>query len=251
MPEKVRIVVQRRDRADTRPYSQTFELDYKPQMNVISALQDIAASPVTADGQHTSPVAWDCNCLEEVCGACTMVINGRVRQACTALIDNLLKESPVIDLKPMSKFPVIRDLVVDRRKMFESLKKIRAWIPVDTFGDVGEGPVISPEVADMRYPLSRCMTCGCCMEVCPQFHDRSEFIGPAPIGQAVLFNLHPTGEMTASERLEALMGPGGITDCGNAQNCVKACPKDVPLTQAIAITGRETTKLAIKRWLRK
>ena len=251
MPEKVKIVVRRQDRAESRPYSQTFELDYKPQMNVISALQDIAAEPVTVDGQHTTPVAWDCNCLEEVCGACTMVINGRVRQACTALIDNLRKESSVIDLKPMSKFPVVRDLMVDRRQMFESLKTVHAWIPVDTFGDVGEGPTIAPETADERYPLSRCMTCGCCMEVCPQFSKRSAFIGPAPIAQAILFNSHPTGAMTAAERLDALMGPGGITDCGNSQNCVKACPKEVPLTEAIGIAGRETTKLAIKRWLRK
>ena len=67
-----------------------------------------------------SPVTWDCNCLEEVCGSCTMLINGRVQQACTALVDNL--EKPIV-LEPMSKFPVIRDLQVDRERMFDNLKK--------------------------------------------------------------------------------------------------------------------------------
>ena len=64
-------------------------------------------------------MVWECNCLEEVCGACTMIINGRVRQACTALIHKL--DQPIV-LEPMSKFPVVRDLYVDRSRMFESLK---------------------------------------------------------------------------------------------------------------------------------
>ena len=95
------------------------------------------------------------------------------------------------------------------------------------------------------------MTCGCCLEVCPQVNDASQFIGPLAIAQAVLFNEHPTGNMTAAERLEALMQPGGIADCGNSQNCVKVCPKEVPLTWAIGKAGRDTTVHTIKRWLLK
>ncbi len=73
--------------------------------------------------QSVAPVAWDCNCLEEVCGACTMVINGRVRQACSALVDRLLEDRPgEIELRPMTKFPVIRDLVVDRSRLFHALQ---------------------------------------------------------------------------------------------------------------------------------
>lgn len=249
MPDLIRITVQRQQARDARPYTQTFEVPYRPQMNVISCLQEIAAKPVTVDGQQSTPVAWDCNCLEEVCGACSMRVNGRVRQACTALVDNLLREQPTIDLKPMSKFPVVRDLFVDRGRMFGALKQVQAWIPVDTYGNLGDGPKIAPETHDIRYPLSRCMTCGCCLEVCPQVNEGSEFIGPQAIGQAALFNEHPTGKMTASERLKALMGPGGIADCGNAQNCVKACPKEVPLTWAIGKIGRDTTIHAIKSWL--
>lgn len=248
MPQSVRIRVQRQDNRASRPYEQEFEVPYRPQMNVISVLQEIAANPVTVEGEKTTPVVWDCNCLEEVCGACSMVINGRVRQACTALVDHLLREAPRIELRPMSKFPVIRDLFVDRTRMFEALRKVRAWIPVDTYGHLGGGPTISPEIHDLRYPLSRCMTCGCCLEVCPQVNDHSDFIGPQAIAQAALFNLHPVGAMSAAERLEPLMGKGGITDCGNAQNCVKACPKQVPLTWAIGRIGRDTTTYAISRW---
>lgn len=249
MPDKITVRVQRQEAPDKAPYSQTFEIPYQTDMNVISVLQEIAANPVTTTGQRTTPVAWDCNCLEEVCGACSMLINGMVRQACTALVDELLRDGPVIDLKPMTKFPVIRDLFVNRHRMFDALKKIHGWIPVDTYNHLGGGPVVSPEDAETRYELSRCMTCGCCLEVCPQINSASKFIGPQAIAQAILFNLHPTGKMSGGERLDALMEPGGITDCGNAQNCVKVCPKEVPLTWAIGKAGRDTTVYSIKRWL--
>lgn len=251
MPEKLLVRVQRQDRRDSVPYGETFEAPYEPGMNVITCLQRIAANPVNVDGKKTTPVVWDCNCLEEVCGACSMVINGRVRQACTALVDPLLAKSDTIDLKPMGKFPVIRDLFVDRTRMFEALKRVRAWIPVDTYNPLGEGPRLSPVEQEVNYPLSRCMTCGCCLEVCPQVNDHSDFIGPQAIAQAVLFNNHPTGRMSAKERLEALMAPGGIQDCGNAQNCVKVCPKEVPLTWAIGKAGRDVTLHAIRRWFLK
>ncbi|RME39453.1 MAG: succinate dehydrogenase iron-sulfur subunit, partial [Planctomycetota bacterium] len=99
---------------------QTFRVAYEEGMNVTTVLQRIAAHPVTVENERTTPVAFDACCLEEVCGACTMVINGRVRQACSSLVDALLEESPGgIELRPMTKFPVIRDLVVDRKPMFE------------------------------------------------------------------------------------------------------------------------------------
>jgi succinate dehydrogenase / fumarate reductase iron-sulfur subunit len=95
------------------------------------------------------------------------------------------------------------------------------------------------------------MTCGCCLEACPQVNDRSSFIGPAAINQVRLFNLHPSGKMHAKERLESLMGEGGVADCGKAQNCVEACPKEIPLVDSIAAMGRATTKQLLFGWLLK
>ena len=116
-------------------------ITYEPNLNVISVLQKVAALATTAEGKSTSPVAWDCNCLEEVCGACTMVVNGNTRQACSTLVDKLLDEdSHGFELRPMSKFSVVRDLVVDRGRMFWVLERVKAWIPVDGYGDRGPGP---------------------------------------------------------------------------------------------------------------
>jgi succinate dehydrogenase / fumarate reductase iron-sulfur subunit len=167
-----------------------------------------------------------------------------VRQACSTLVDPLTQP---ITLEPMSKFPLVRDLLVDRQRMFDALRQVRAWVPIDGAWDIHEhAPRISPQQWDLNYDFSRCMTCGCCMEACPQFHPASKFIGPAPLGQTWLFNNHPTGRNNAEERLHAIMGPGGITDCGNAQNCVRACPKEIKLTDAIAKLGGQTTVQAVK-----
>jgi succinate dehydrogenase / fumarate reductase iron-sulfur subunit len=229
-------------------YWQIFEIENFPFANVISCLMEIAKKPVTKEGKKVTPVAWEQGCLEEVCGSCSMLINGRPRQACTALIDPILTEtkSQEIVLAPFSKFPLVRDLVVDRSIMFENLKKVQGWIEVDGAFDRGPGPLIPPKKQEMMYALSSCMTCGCCVEACPQANAKSQFMGPQVVAQVRLFNAHPTGTHRAAERLHVLMGEGGVGDCGKAQNCVKVCPKKIPLTEAIAEMGRQTTMQAFK-----
>ena len=252
-------------------YWERHRVRHEPDMNVISVLQRVAAQAKTSEGKQVTPVAWDCNCLEEVCGACTMVINGRVRQACSALVDRLLEENPrEIELQPASKFPVVRDLMVDRSRLFRALQRVKAWVPVDGYFDMGAGPRQSRENQERSYPLSECMSCGCCLEACPQFtkvelareegetdeqfaqrknaaYDRA-FVGPHAISQAMLFNAHPTGASIANERLDALMEEGGVQVCGNAQNCVAVCPKEIPLTTSIARAGRATTWRMLTKW---
>lgn len=248
MADKVRLRIQRRDGPNDPPRWESFEVESEPLMNVISCLQAIERNPVTVDGKAVAPVAWECSCLEEICGACTMIINGRVRQACTALTDALAQP---VELRPLSKFPVVRDLVVDRSAMFEALKAVRAWIDIDGTHDLGFGPRQSPDDQDVTYPLSKCMTCGCCVEACPNYNAASPFIGPQAVSQVRLFNMHPSGKMHAHERLATLMGVGGIAYCGKSQNCVEVCPKEIPLTESLASVNRDILKLMLTRWLRR
>lgn len=248
MPEKITLKIKRQDGPGAPSFWETFEIPYQPNMNVISALMETRIKPVTVEGKRTTPPAWEAACLEEVCGSCSMRINGRPRQACTALIDEL--EQP-ITIEPFSKFPVVRDLIVDRSRMFEALKRLHAWNPLDGTYDLGLGPKVDPDTQGEMYAFSRCITCGCCLEACPQVNDRSPFIGAAPIGQAYLFNLQPAGKALADERLEVLAGPGGVADCGNAQNCVRVCPKEIPLTHAINEMARQLTWYSIKRFFRR
>ncbi|MBH5319247.1 succinate dehydrogenase iron-sulfur subunit [Paenibacillus sp. GSMTC-2017] len=242
----VKFIISRQDSPESQSYTEEFEIPYRPNMNVISGLMEIQRNPMKADGNKTSPVCWDSNCLEEVCGACSMVINGKPRQACSALVDKL--EQP-IKLEPMRTFPVVRDLVINRERMFNALKKVKAWIPIDGTYDLGPGPRMAESKRQWAYELSKCMTCGVCLESCPNVNDRNSFIGPAAISQVRLFNAHPTGEMNQEERLDALMTDGGIEGCGNSQNCVRSCPKGIPLTTSIAAMNKDTTKHLFKKWL--
>ena len=98
--------------------------------------------------------------------------------------------------------------------------------------DAGPGPRQSQEEQRQAYPLSKCMSCGCCLEACPQytrvelnqqseetneqFNQRQDaafdaaFIGVHANNQVVLTNSHPTARMTAGQRIDALIAPGGI-----------------------------------------
>ena len=147
-------------------------------------------------------------------------------------------------------------------------------MPVDSYYDMGPGERQLRATQEQNYPLSQCMSCGCCVEACPQytkieltqqggrvrrrFEQRKfeafdeAFVGPHAISQAMLFNNHPTGQSTRPrERMDALTGAGGIQVCGNAQNCVAVCPKEIPLTTSIARASRAATVHVIKQWFEK
>jgi succinate dehydrogenase / fumarate reductase iron-sulfur subunit len=245
---KIVIRIRRQDAPGKPARWEEFAVPWRQNMNIISCLQWIAAHPVTTAGVETTTPVWDSGCLEEVCGACTMLINGKTRQSCSALCDKL--DQP-ITLEPMSKFPIIRDLFVDRSRLFNDLKKVKAWVPIDGTYDLGPGPAMSQELTDERYPLSRCISCGCCLEACPQYTPSNHFVGAAVISQARLFNDHPIGKALKGERLDALMQPGGVADCGKAGNCVEVCPKKIPLLESIAAVQRQATVHVITRFFSK
>jgi succinate dehydrogenase / fumarate reductase iron-sulfur subunit len=276
----VRLRIRRQDRPDAPSRWEEFDIPRRPNANIISCLQYIAAHPVTIEGKETTPVAYESNCLEEVCGACTMLVNGKVRQACSALVDHLQptyqrqrtsQDNPVyspvdygnppplhvhqrrsaeepIVLEPMTKFPVIRDLAVDRSRLFNDLKRVKAWVPIDGTYDLGPGPETSRQVAEERYPLSRCITCGCCLEACPQYTPVNHFVGAMVFTQVNLFNMHPTGAAAKDDRLDVMMEEGGIGDCSKAGNCVVVCPKEIPNLESIAAVGRQTAVHAVKKF---
>jgi succinate dehydrogenase / fumarate reductase iron-sulfur subunit len=217
-PKTVEIHIRRRKNPDSPQYWEEFEIPYRPNLNIISCLMEIQKNPVNKAGEATTPPVWHMNCLEQVCGICTMIIN-------------------------------VRDLIVDRSRMFDHLRRVHAWIELDGTYDLGPGPRMDQDDVMERYAYSRCMTCGCCLEACPQYED-DQYIGPQAIAQVRLFNMHPSGKMNRDERIEAIMQEDGITNCGNAQNCVKACPMNIPLTRAIYEENRETVVHGLFGWLK-
>jgi len=236
------------DRPETRRWEE-FEVAYLPRMNVISALQQIQKHPVAANGAKVAPVAWDSACADDVCGACTMLINGRVRSACAALIDDVAPRKGPITLEPLSKFPVLRDLVVDRSRIFDALQTVHAWRELDSALAPIPAQREAPHRQARRSELSPCTTCGACLEACPEYSSRSDFLGALAINQVHLHNEGAPGSDTERARLQAVMGPGGVADCGKAQNCVEVCPAGIPLVDSIQEVARATTKELVVSWL--
>lgn len=233
-----------------KQYWETFELVREAGANIISSLMQIQKKPINIDGVRVEPVVWEQACLEQVCGSCSMLVNGIPQQSCTALVEKIIEDSgsSTITLAPFSKFPLVRDLIVDRTAMFEDLKKVEAYNPIETYHSEEFGPAISPAMQDAMYVESTCMTCGCCLEACPQYHQHSDFIGPAAINQTKLFNSNPIGKSLKRSRLHTMMQEGGVSHCGNAQNCVQVCPKKIALTQSIAKVGGDVSSEAFKRY---
>jgi succinate dehydrogenase / fumarate reductase iron-sulfur subunit len=240
--------IRRQDRPDREHRWEDFAIPWRPNLNIIACLQYIAAHPITTDDKKTTPVVYDSGCLEEVCGACTMLINGKVRQACSALVDKITEPGEPITLEPMGKFPLVRDLFVDRQRMFNDLKRAKCWVPIDGTYDLGPGPPVSQELQEERYPLSRCISCGCCLDACPQYTPVNKFVGAAIFTQVKLFNIHPTGAALKDERLDVMMEEGGIADCSKAGNCVVVCPKEIQNLESIATVGRQTSVHSVKQF---
>src|SRR3984957_160667 len=144
----IKVEVKRQSSPDAKAVTESFEIPYRPNMNITSLLGEIALNPKTITGADTTPITYDSNCLEEICGSCAMLINGKAMMACSALVDKLEAGDPnkTITLAPLSKFPVVRDLAVDRSVLFENLKKVKAWVPIDGTYELGAGPKQAPQI---------------------------------------------------------------------------------------------------------
>jgi len=243
--QRIFLKIKRQDNPDGLSYWEEFSVPYDPGMNVISTLMAIGDDPVTVEGLPTTPVVWEQSCLENVCGSCAMIINGRVRLACDTVVDSL--DQPIV-LEPLSKFPVIRDLKVDRHSMLDLLNKVHAWSDLDGLHDQ---PSIdrTKEDSKMLSVLSGCIACGACLEGCPQVNDRSLFAGAFVAGQVMLFNRNRSSSSKTGLRLDAMKAPGGVGGCSNAQVCDKVCPKGIPLNDAIARLQWDITRHSIKNFL--
>ena len=104
------IKIKRQLTPDAKPAWEEFDVPNHPGMNVTSALMEIAANPVTRDGKKTTPVTYDSNCLEEICGSCAMLINGKRRMACSALLDKSTIPSSSSRFRNSRSFAICRSI---------------------------------------------------------------------------------------------------------------------------------------------
>lgn len=243
-PERrVRFRVRRQDAGD-RPSTRRWEelsVTWAPRLTIAGALRRI-------ERVSDDPVTWEHGCLDGDCGACAMRVDGHVRQVCTTFVDDVSPKGKPITLEPLSKFPVVRDLLVDRSELRAARERVRAWLDLDATVERDDLRV-SRDHQRLALALARCSDCGACLEACPQWSDRTDFVGASALNDVRRLALHPTGALQRRQRLEAVMAPGGIADCGKAQNCVEVCPMGIPLVDSLQSLSRETSKHLLFGWL--
>lgn len=174
-------------------------------MNRDPALKDV-------DGHPVGHIHWECSCLQKKCGACAMRINDMPRLACDTRLAPL--SGGVIQLEPLKKFPVVADLIVNRQVLFDNLKAMKAWLDREV--------CLNARATEVAYEASRCLQCGCCLEVCPNFMPGGAFSGAAAMAPASRLIAELAPEKKAA--LYKLYTRRFYNGCGKSLACRDVCP---------------------------
>lgn len=231
---KVRFDILRRESATAAPYRQL--IDYETDdanASVATALAALNETPDLRDieGKPVSRIRWESSCLQKKCGACAMRIGGVPRLACDTKLKDL---GAVIPLEPLRKFPVVADLIVDRSVLHENLKTLRVWLEQDA--------TASERTQDAAYEASRCLQCGCCLEVCPNFDPNGVFVGTAAM--APLSRLIAELPQEKRQEIYKTYRQRFFEGCGKSLACRNICPAGIDVdallvnSNAIAVWKR-------------
>lgn len=167
-------------------------------------------------------IVWECGCMEKKCGACAMLINEYPSLACSVFLKDAAKRGK-IKLEPLSKFPLVKDLIVDRSSMFEMLKEMKVWLDEKNSSKFNWDE-------QLQYQAGQCLQCGCCLEVCPNFLAGEDFAGAAAMAAVYKAVEQNTNDMHKNEMKEAYKKKF-FNHCGQALSCKKVCPKNLALDE--------------------
>lgn len=215
-----------------KPYMQDYQLD-----NVSSDMMLLDVLLLLKEQDPT--LGFRRSCREGVCGSDGMNINGTNGLACITPITSL-KEP--IELRPMPRLPVIRDLIVDMDQFYKQYRDVKPYLDVkDPLPEVELKQ--TPEERDKLDGLYECILCGCCTTSCPSFWwNPDKFLGPAALLQAARF-IGDSRDQATEERLQSLDDPFKLFRCHTIMNCVQVCPKGLNPTKAIG----DIKKMMVKK----
>lgn len=218
-------------------YQQVFAYQSEDEgATVATALRELNERDPLLDveGNPADPIRWECGCLQRKCGACAMVINGTPRAACDVRLTQL--HGKRVTLAPLRKFALVADLVVDRRPVYERLAELGAWFTGTVELPQGRRSVLA-------YEASRCLQCGCCLEVCPNFSTEGAFGGMAtmvPIARLLAEAGEGDRERLAKRYREAV-----FAGCGKSLACRNVCPAGIDIAHLMA---RSNAAAIWRRW---
>ena len=214
----------RRENASAASYRQRipFETDDRT-VTAAAALHELNRTlPPDENGTPIMPIRWECSCMQKKCGACAMRIGGVPRLACDTKLTEFEKHG-VLTLEPLRKFPVIADLIVDRSIMMENLRMLKAWLSEESVAD--------ETVGALTYDAARCLQCGCCLEVCPNFCADGSFFGMSAAVPAarLLSAMSDTQKAAFSCAYRRHIYEG----CGKSLACRTICPAGIDIERLL------------------
>jgi succinate dehydrogenase / fumarate reductase iron-sulfur subunit len=220
------IEIERREDKNSGAYRQSFVIEDDGSASIAAVLETLnSRSPLMdADGKPAAPIAWECGCLQRKCGACAMRINEKPALACSFFLSDLKNRGNTVTLKPLSKFPIISDLTVDRSAIFDGLKKAKLWLDEDAR--------LSERDHEAQYQSARCLMCGCCLEVCPNFIAGGDF-GGAATAAAAYRALGQSGSGEHRSEMKAQYRARYFGGCGKSLSCHDICPIGLPIEDLI------------------
>lgn len=178
------------------------------------------------------PVEYSCSCLQGICGACAMVINGEPKLACQTFLkdEQIVNEYDVMTIEPLSKFPLVKDLKVDRSILYDSMKKSSLWLESDA--------KIHDNDLDFEYEMSLCLMCGCCCEACPNY-DLGDFVGAhIPVSASKLLNQEK--DSAHAKEIKRTYKKGFYNHCVKSLACEDSCPAGISTQRAISRMNRKS-----------
>jgi succinate dehydrogenase/fumarate reductase iron-sulfur protein len=219
LPEAIYTITIRRfdPEIDEKPYWAEYTVPFVKTMTVMEALEYL-----WDQGEY---IAFRANCREFTCGSCAMIINGKPQLAC----DTLLKDNMTIE--PLSRYPVLKDLVVDTQKTINKIKELKYW--PETGDRKKEVKPAKDVLEQFSETYSRCIECYCCLDACPASpSEDSKFDGPMHILHLARAHHHPleTGNRVGQASAR------GLWACASCFECADVCPVDLS-------PGNEITKL--------
>ncbi len=218
---KVRILRQKAPDAD--PYWEVFEYEGPMENSVAGVIDYLNYNDDirTADGCKTGRIIWDCACLQGVCGACAMVINGRPALACESFLKDIKGKELV--LQPLKKFPVIRDLSVDRSVIQDNLKKASVYI--------GSYKRENNKEHNQQYLAAKCLKCGLCLEICPNYVSGRNFYGAVFANDCCLAAGRNSDKAKVIGDIYGRHFAGG---CSKSLSCMEVCPVNISTIASMA-----------------
>lgn len=233
--------VWRQKNSDSKGRFETYEVkDISSEMSFLEMF-DVLNERLIAEGKD--PITFDHDCREGICGACSMYIDGRAhgpwqQNTVCQLHMRAYKDGDTIVIEPWRSavFPVIKDLMVDRRA-FDRIIEAGGFISVNTgnAADANSLPVDRSK-AEEAFDAAACIGCGACVAACP--NGSAMLFVSAKVSQLALL---PQGQPERNTRvlnMVAQMDKEGFGNCGNIYNCEAECPKGISV-ENIARMNRE------------